>query len=143
MRITESKLRKIIRETIMKVQITRPDNPWMHDDYEVDENLAQEIADELAAACEGYEYGASYNYNRHIEPVLQKYLAQIEDMGQQRATVRAVELKLNKMSDYSDFHQGANAARKCVQTFSAYQTPGFSKAKRVSDYGYDPTEDRI
>ena len=140
MKITESKLRKIIRETIMKVRITKPDNPWMYDHYEVDENLAQEIADELAAACEGYTYGASYNYDRHVNPVLKKYLAQIEDIGQQRATVTAVETKLEAMSDYSDFHQGANAARKCVQTFGAYQTPGFAKAKRVADYGYDPTE---
>lgn len=140
MKITESKLRRIIRESIMKIKIMKPDNPWMHDDFEVDENLAQKIADEVAAACEGYDYPNSYNYNRHVEPVLGKYLAEIEDMGQQRATVRAVELKLNKMSNYRDFHQGANAARKCVQTFSAYQTPGFSKARRVSDYGYDPTE---
>lgn len=140
MKITESKLRRIIREYIMKIKIMKPDNPWMHDDFEVDENLAQKIADEVAAACEGYDYPNSYNYNRHVEPVLGKYLAEIEDMGQQRATVRAVELKLNKMSNYRDFHQGANAARKCVQTFSAYQTPGFSKARRVSDYGYDPTE---
>ena len=140
MRITESQLRRIIRESIMKIKVTKPDNPWMHDHYEVDENLAQEIADELAAACEGYEYSASYNYNKHVEPVLHKYLAEIEDMGQQRATVRAVELKLNKMSDYRDFHQGANAARKCVQSFEAYMTPGFAKARRVSDYGYDPAE---
>ena len=140
MRITETQLRRIIRESIMKIKVTKPDNPWMHDHFEVDENLAQKIADEVAAACEGYDYPNSYNYNRHVEPVLGKYLAEIEDMGQQRATVRAVELKLNKMSNYRDFHQGANAARKCVQTFSAYQTPGFSKARRVSDYGYDPTE---
>ena len=139
MRITETKLRRIIRETIMKVRVTQPGNPWMSDDYEVDGNLAQKIADELAAACEGYDYSASYNYDRHVDPVLQKHLAKIDDQGEQRAMVRAVELKLNKMADRSDFHQGANAARKCVQTFSAYQTPGFSKAKRVSDYGYDPT----
>ena len=135
MRITKTQLRRIIRESIMKVKVTQPDNPWMSDHYEVDENLAQKIADELAAACEGYEYGASYNYDRHVEPVLQKYLSEIEDMGQQRATVRAVELKLNKMSDYSDFHQGANAARKCVQTFEAYMTPGFAAAKRYSETG--------
>ena len=140
MRITETQLRRIIRESIMKIKVTYPDNPWMSDYYEVDENLAQEIADELADACEGYDYPNSYNYNRHVEPVLGKYLAEIEDTMQQRATVRAVELKLNKMADYSDFHQGANAARKCVQSFEAYMTPGFAKARRVSDYGYDPAE---
>ena len=140
MKITETQLRRLIRESIMKIKIMKPDNPWMHDHFEVDENLAQEIADEVAAACEGYEYPNSYNYDRHVEPVLQKHLAQIEDTGQQRATVRAVEMKLEKMSDYSDFHQGANAARKCVQSFEAYMTPGFSKARRISDYGYDPTE---
>ena len=140
MKLSKRQLRRIIRESIMKVSITKPGNPWMSDKYEVDGNLAQQIADELADACEGYDYSASYNYDRHVEPVLQKHLAKIDHHGEQRALIRAVELKLNKMSDYSDFHQGANAARKCVQTFSAYQTPGFSKARRVSDYGYDPTE---
>ena len=135
MRITETQLRRIIRETIMKVRVTDPDNPFMSDNYEVDGNLAQQIADELADACEGYDYSASYNYDRHVQPVLQKHLAKIEDQGDQRALVKAVNMKLDKMADYSDFHQGANAARKCVQTFSAYQTPGFAAAKRYSETG--------
>ena len=135
MRITETQLRRIIRETIMKVRVTDPDNPFMSDNYEVDGNLAQQIADELADACEGYDYSASYNYDRHVEPVLQKHLAKIEDQGDQRALVKAVNMKLDKMADYSDFNQGANAARKCVQTFSAYQTPGFAAAKRYSETG--------
>ena len=140
MRITESQLRRIIRESIMQIKITKPGNPWMHEKYEVDGNLAQEIANDLAAACEGYDHSTSYSYDRHVNPVLAKHLAKIDHHGEQRALVRAVEMKLEEMSDYSDFHQGANAARKCVQTFSAYQTPGFSKARRISDYGYDPTE---
>ena len=127
----------------MKVSITKPGNPWWSDDYEVDGNLAQQIADEVAAACEGYDYPNSYDYNRHVNPIIKKHLSKIENMGDKRALVRAVEMKLEKMSDYSDFHQGANAARKCVQTFSAYQTPGFAAARRVSDYGYDPGKDRI
>ena len=114
----------------MKITMTRIGNPWMSDDYEVDERLAQDIADEVAAACEGYDYSNSYNYNKHVEPVLQKHLSKITDRNDQRALVRAVEMKLNKMSDYHDFHQGANAARKCVQTFSAYQNPDFGAAKR-------------
>ena len=135
MRITETQLRRIIRETIMKVRVTDPDNPFMYDNYEIDGNLAQQIADELADACEGYDYSASYNYDRHVKPVLQKHLAKIEDQGNQRALIKAVNMKLDKMADYSDFHQGANAARKCVQTFGAYQTPGFAAAKKYSEIG--------
>ena len=124
----------------MNIRVAKPDNPWMSDNYEVDGNLAQQIADELAGACEGYDYSASYNYDRHVNPVLQKHLAKIDNEGDQRALVRAIELKLEKMSDYRDFHQGANAARKCVQSFEAYMTPGFAKARRISDYGYDPID---
>ena len=72
----------------MKVRVTDPDNPFMSDNYEVDGNLAQQIADELADACEGYDYSASYNYDRHVEPVLQKHLSKIEDQGDQRALVK-------------------------------------------------------
>ena len=114
----------------MKIRMARIGNPWITDEYEVDEDLAQKIADEVAAACEGYSYSNSYNYDRHATPVLKNYLIEAGTIDDQRALVRAVELKLEAMSDYSSFHQGANAARKCVGSFGAYMNPDFAEAKR-------------
>ena len=114
----------------MKIRMARTGNPWITDEYEVDEELAQKIAEEVAAACDGYDYSNSYSYDRHVEPVIKKYLSSAGSLDDQRALVRCIELKLNKASDYKDFNQGANAARKCVQTFGAYQYPDFIEAKQ-------------
>ena len=40
MRITETQLRRLIRESIMKIKVTKPDNPWMHDQLWVWEEIA-------------------------------------------------------------------------------------------------------
>ena len=120
----------------MKFKMARIGNPWISDEYEIDGNLAQQIANELSEICESQRdndrINASWDYNKYVHPLLEKHIKENSDLNS-RALVRAIMIKLDEMSNIHDWSDGSNAARRVVQTYSAYSNPDFLKAKAYHD----------
>jgi len=116
--------------------MARIGNPWISDVFEIEDNLVRQIANELSEICESQRdnsrIDASWDYNKYVHPLLEKHITENSNLNH-RALVRAIMIRLDEMSDRNDWRDGSNAARRVVQTYSAYSNPDFLKAKAYHD----------
>ena len=120
----------------MKFKMARIGNPWISDVFEIEDNLVRQIANELSEICESQRdnsrISSSWDYNKYVHPLLEKRIAENSDLNP-RALVRAINLKLDDMTNHNDWRDGSNAARRVVQSYSAFDNPDFLKAKAYHD----------
>ena len=142
MKITKRRLRKIIREAILRestITVTLPsENPGMRGEaVEVDRAVAERIAEIAEETAEGLRDRQLQNAHAYDQPIMQAIESELPgDPRDRTAMLRAVEQVLNKWLDRTDWYQGANAAHRSIQNHNAYATPGFAQARRSADvYG--------
>ena len=107
------------------------DNPWLAGPtVQVYRAEAERIATLLAEACEAQRENesidSSYHYDSYVKPVLENNMP--EDDYARKAMQRAVITVLYERQNRFDWRDGANAARRVLESGIVYSTPGFAEA---------------
>lgn len=137
MKLTESQLRQIIRETLdtITVMMPGPNYPWgAKIPKEVSRQKAEKIADiAMSVAKENYgKFKNSYQYDTPIFSAIAHLMP--AEQNEIYALLLAVEQVLKERGgEYrDDWHDPAYAAHRTIKTRVAYSTPRFREAQHNS-----------
>lgn len=113
-------------------------SPWLpkYVDIEFSRKKITSIVNELIKECEGKDYSASYNYDKHVDMIVNKHWN--KEFCHIRPFYQALLYILKEIGakDATNWHDGNNAARRVIETKLAYLTPGFFEAKCYNElYG--------
>lgn len=109
-------------------------SPWFSKYVNItfDSKKIKSIVNEMITECTGKTYQASYNYNSHVEKVINKHWN--KELGSIRPFYKALlvvleETPLNELN----WHDGNLAARRVIRNKIAWSTPGFVEARKYND----------
>jgi hypothetical protein len=128
-----------MEKDILTIKFDTNPSPWFQKIVEINfsRKKLQPIVDELVAECSNKDYSSSYQYNHHVDRVIEKHYN--KELGSMRPLLKAVREIISEQyppKEKLSWSNGHVAALRSLENKMAWMTPGFAEARRYNEiYG--------